>query len=104
MFDTPIARFRTISLLEGISFVVLLFIAMPLKYYFGYPMAVKLVGWLHGLLFIAYFILMFGAMAVTEWGWLKKNAVLLASLVPFMPFFLERSLKKDDLAYRAARA
>jgi len=100
MFDTPIARFRTISMMEGISFVLLLFVAMPLKYYYGIPEAVKFVGWAHGLLFIAYFAFMIGAMAVTDWGWIKKNVVLLASLVPFMPFFVDRALKKDDQAYR----
>ena len=104
MFDTPISRFRTVSMAEGVSFVLLLFVAMPLKYFYGIPEAVKFVGWAHGLLFIAYFAFMIGAMAVTEWGWMKKNAVLLASLIPFMPFFVDRSLKKDDEAYRAQMA
>ena len=39
---------------EGVSFIILLCIAMPLKYFFDLPMAVKIVGWLHGILFIAF--------------------------------------------------
>ena len=47
-------NFRIISLIEGLSFLVLLFIAMPLKYHWGHPEAVSMVGMTHGLLFIAY--------------------------------------------------
>ncbi|MEK6782532.1 MAG: DUF3817 domain-containing protein [Bacteroidota bacterium] len=47
-------QLRIIGIAEGISFLVLLLIAMPLKHYFGFPMMVKVVGWMHGILFIAY--------------------------------------------------
>lgn len=54
MFDSKIAKFRLIGLLEGLSFLVLLFIAMPLKYMAGEPMAVKIVGMTHGVYLFFY--------------------------------------------------
>ena len=47
-------RFRIIAVLEGWSYVLLLFIAMPLKYMFDMPLFVKYLGWAHGALFVAY--------------------------------------------------
>ena len=49
----PISLLRTLAMIEGASFLVLLFVAMPLKYFAGVPMAVKVVGWIHGVLFAA---------------------------------------------------
>ena len=85
-------RFRQISLAEGLSFLVLLFIAMPLKYAFGYPLAVKIVGWLHGVLFILYFAQ--GLQTAREEGWSTKMILgaVVASVLPFGPFVLERRL------------
>lgn len=87
--------FRIIAIAEGISFIVLLGIAMPLKYFMDMPMAVKIVGYIHGFLFIA-----FVAMAWNVKNELNKNAVwfgkaLLASLLPFGTFVLDKSLKKE---------
>jgi integral membrane protein len=52
-------RFRLVATLEGISFLVLLFVAMPLKYFAGMPKAVSVVGMAHGLLFVAYMYLLY---------------------------------------------
>ena len=52
--NTSIAQLRRIGYAEAISFLVLLGVAMPLKYLAGMPMAVKVVGWIHGVLFVAY--------------------------------------------------
>jgi len=87
-------RFRWIAIAEGISFLVLLGIAMPLKYFFHLPEAVKIVGWLHGVLFVAYIYLAFQVMAAFDWkpGWLVKAVI--AGVVPFGTFVLDRQLKK----------
>ena len=61
-------RFRMIGIAEGISFLVLLLIAMPLKYFMHIPEAVKIMGWIHGALFISFIYLAFEVMGV-----LKKN-------------------------------
>ena len=60
---------RLTGITEGISFLILLVIAMPLKYYFGWPFAVKVVGWLHGILFIAYISAVLLAIKAMKWGW-----------------------------------
>ena len=88
-------HFRVIALLEGLSFLVLLLVAMPLKHLWGLPLAVRIMGSVHGL-----FVLLFlSALArvVTERTWsLRRSAIaVLASLVPFGAFALDRSLKRE---------
>jgi integral membrane protein len=56
MFSTSIGRLRAVALVEGVSFLLLLGIAMPLKYFAAIPQAVTIAGWLHGLLFMAFCI------------------------------------------------
>src|SRR5690606_19075252 len=63
-----IQRFRAISITEGISLLVLLFIAMPLKYGFDMPGMVKYVGWAHGLLFILYVLMLFPTQRSLNWS------------------------------------
>ncbi len=83
---TAITRFRIIAITEGFSFLLLLGIAMPLKYFADMPMAVKITGWIHGLLFILYVLALLQAGIEHRWL-LKKMAVLfIASLLPFGPF------------------
>ena len=78
--------------------MVLFGIAMPLKYFAGMPAAVTYVGWAHGLLFMLY--VAFLALAASKLGWAFKRVALffVASLVPFAPFFVERSLRRETVA------
>jgi len=85
-----IRRFRWVALLEGISFLVLLFIAMPLKYLADMPLAVKYVGWAHGVLFMGYIVLAIPLFTRVKWPLERVYGVGLASLVPFGTFVLER--------------
>lgn len=88
---TPIiSRFRIVAILEGISFLVLLGIAMPLKYFADMPLAVKYVGWAHGLLFISYIILAVPLFTRLKWPMERVYGVGVASLLPFGTFVLER--------------
>lgn len=89
--------FRKIAVAEGLSYVVLVFIAMPLKYWAGMPLAVKYTGWAHGLLFMLYMVLLI--MAWTEYKWsFKKSAMIgVASLLPFAPFLVDKKLKEENL-------
>lgn len=88
--------FRKIAFAEGTSFLVLLLIAMPLKYFAGFPIAVTIVGGLHGILFIAFLIL--GWETKKEYGknfiWLGK--AFLASILPFGTFIMDREWKKEQ--------
>jgi integral membrane protein len=85
-----IRRFRTIALAEGVSFLVLLGIAMPLKYAAGMPLAVKVVGWMHGLLFITYAVMAGRLFSRERWPLSRAPGVLLAALLPFGTFVLDR--------------
>lgn len=90
-----IKSFATIALLEGISYILLLAVAMPLKYFFAFPLAVKVVGWAHGVLFMLYGIMLL--LCWIEYKWSLKRVVFysFASLLPVIPFMVERKLKKE---------
>ena len=93
-----ISTFRKVSLAEGCSLLILLLIAMPLKYFLGQPLAVKYVGWAHGILFIAYVIMLLVLQVRYRWSLLFFVGAFLASLVPFGTFVLDRYLKEKELA------
>jgi integral membrane protein len=89
-------RFRMIGIAEGISFLILLLIAMPLKYLFKTPEAVKIFGWVHGALFIAFIYFAFEVMGSLKknMGWFAK--AFAAAIVPFGTFIFDKQLKKDE--------
>jgi len=90
-----ITWFRRIAIAEGISFLVLLLIAMPLKYFANLPEAVKIVGWAHGILFVAFLIMAFEVKSTLNknFGWLVK--AFIASILPFGTFVLDRQLQRE---------
>lgn len=90
-----LTQLRIVAFLEGLSFVVLLFIAMPLKYWAGMPNAVRVVGSLHGILFVGFVIALFRA--ASEHDWPLKRSVLgfASSLLPFGTFVFDRTLKEE---------
>lgn len=104
MLETPIGRLRALGLVEGVSFLVLLGVAMPLKYFAGVPIAVKVVGWAHGVLFVAFCAALFHAMLAARWSILRAAGVFVASLVPFGTFLIDGRLKREDEAFRATLA
>lgn len=102
--DTPPARLRACAFLEGVSYVVLLFVAMPLKYMAGAPLAVRVFGSLHGALFVW---LMLELLAGWQGrgrslGWATRIGV--ASLLPFGTFFLDGGLAREDAEWRRLRS
>ena len=88
--------FLRVGHIEGISYLVLLCIAMPLKYYLDLPLAVKITGWIHGVLFILYIVAVLMAMRAMEWNWFYVLVALGASLIPIGTFVLDRSLKRRE--------
>ncbi len=95
-----IRNLRFIGIAEGISFLVLLLIAMPLKYFLGVPIAVKVVGWMHGVLFIAYILVVLLAIKAMDWGFFGVIIALTASLIPGGTFVLDRSWKRREQAIK----
>lgn len=81
---------RLLALLEGISFLVLLGIAMPLKYYFDQPDSVQMVGMAHGVLFVLYTINLFIVHLQLKWSLGKTLGAFLASFVPFGTFYADK--------------
>lgn len=90
-----IKQFRMISLAEGISFLLLLLIAMPLKYIYQIPDAVKYLGWIHGILFMAYVFQLFYLTAQLKWRFQRLFFYFIAALLPLAPFFVEKNLRKE---------
>ena len=91
---SELQKFRWINKIEGISFIILLFIAMPMKYSFGYPIATKVVGMLHGLLVFAFIYQIIEAKK--EDGFMLKETALysILSLIPFGSFYTDKLLAK----------
>lgn len=98
--NTDLGRFRLAAISEGISFIVLLFIAMPLKYVGGMPEAVTYVGWVHGLLFVLYILALITVSISLNWKFKKILVAFLASLLPFGTFILDKSLQKEEKLLR----
>lgn len=97
MLGSPLRRLRAIGLLEGISYLVLLLIAMPLKYLADWPLAVRIVGTVHGGLFIL-FILSVAEVTIRRpwWSPLFWGAAALASVVPCGTFIFDRWLQRVE--------
>jgi integral membrane protein len=87
---------RAVSLTEGVSFLVLMLVAMPMKYLWGQPLAVKWVGWAHGILFIALGVLLLLAMWRASLPLRTAFIVGVAALLPGGPFFADRLLKRHQ--------
>lgn len=91
---------RRIGLLEGISLLVLLFIAMPLKYIWQEPAAVKVVGWIHGALFVLFMLLVLRVYDQRGWPFKKVILAFAAAFLPFGTFVFDKQLKEEEMASR----
>jgi len=94
---TTLSIFKKVAIAEGISYLALLFVAMPLKYYAGMPLAVKYTGWVHGLLFVLYVALVIMCWMEYKWKFSKTVMIFFASLLPFAPFLVEKNLKEEPV-------
>jgi integral membrane protein len=87
---------RLIGLVEGSSFLVLLFIAMPLKHLAGLPLAVRVTGLAHGILFMGYVVMLIRVWAEHDWTLKRTAGFFFAGLLPFGPFVIDRRLRDLD--------
>lgn len=90
--SSPIPFLRLIGKLEAISFLLLLGVAMPLKYLAHKPEAVKFAGWIHGLLFITFCVTLLRAWTECKWPVSRAAVIFIAALLPFGPFVVDRRL------------
>ena len=91
---TPVGRFRIVAFWEGISYLVLLLAAMPLKYGLGIDMAVRIVGMAHGVLFLGYCVTL--ALAAQRLGMRRSLLAFVLAFVPGGTFWLEARLRQDE--------
>jgi integral membrane protein len=102
LLRSPLGRLRVIGLIEGASFLLLLFIAMPLKYMAGMPQYVSVVGAAHGGLWLLYLAAVIDVRTSIAWPWRRVLTALVASVLPFGPFVLEPQLKGEQRQLAAA--
>ncbi len=93
MIQSKVGRLRLVGIVEGISLLILLFIALPFKYGFGIPEVSKVMGTVHGALFLLF---VFNTLSVgVEYQWKFRETtwkVLLACIVPFGTFYIDRKI------------
>jgi integral membrane protein len=82
--------FRFISFLEGISFLLLILIAVPIKYFEGNEFYVKLLGMPHGILFVLYIVLLVFIKKQMKWDLKITGIVAIASIIPFGTFYVDK--------------
>jgi integral membrane protein len=92
---TALRHLRLVALLEGTSFLVLLFIAMPLKYLADLPLAVRIVGSVHGGLFLLFLVALYRAASARGWPWQRSLIAFVSSVVPFGTFMFDGSLRRE---------
>ena len=85
---------RIVGTYEAISYLLLLGLAMPLKYFFGQPLGVQIVGMAHGVLWILYVFLAIAGFVLTQWSVQTAILLIIASLLPFGPFIADRKLMR----------
>ena len=92
---TVLRQLRLVAFLEGSSFVLLLFVAMPLKYLAGYPLAVRIAGSIHGALFLLFLVALYRAAEDRAWPFRRSLTAFVASLLPFGTFVFDASLRRE---------
>ncbi len=94
--SSKIGQLRLIAFIEGLSYLILLFVAMPLKKIWGIGIVSKIVGYSHGFLFIFFIISTFMVASAYQWKFSKTTwKVLLSSLIPFGTFYVDHSIFKE---------
>lgn len=96
LFDNRLRQLRIVSWIEGISYLLLLFVAMPLKYMAGQPEMVRSVGMIHGLLFVLFIIV--AIQAKVEYGWSGRRLMRVfgTAFIPFGMIWLDRMIEEKE--------
>ena len=95
LFKTQIGRLRIIGFAEGVSFLLILFVTMPLKYLFAMPNANKAIGLVHGLLFVLYILNVIQVKIEYKWDFKTMMLAFLAAIIPFGTFWADAKIFKN---------
>lgn len=97
LLKTEIGRLRIIEFLEGMSLILLYFVAVPLKYMADFPLLVRIIGTIHGALFVAFIIMAYLFSESRNWGWTKLlKVILIASFIPFGIFYTDSKILSKE--------
>lgn len=95
MEDKLLSRFCLFAIMEGITYIFLCGIAMPLKYFEENPILVHYGGWVHGLVFIGYIFFLIKLAMRDDWTMNRISLAFFSSFIPFLPFYVEKKVKKE---------
>ncbi|RYD18722.1 MAG: DUF3817 domain-containing protein [Verrucomicrobiaceae bacterium] len=93
---TSVGRLRLLGMIEGVSFLVLMGIAVPMKHLMKIPEAVKWPGWIHGVLLIIFCMALLNTLLAGRISFKKSVITFVMALLPFGPFFYDRKLAEDE--------
>ncbi|HCH62760.1 MAG: hypothetical protein CL927_17920 [Deltaproteobacteria bacterium] len=96
LLSTAVGRLRCVSALEGLSYALLVFVAMPLKYGLGEPAMVRGMGMAHGVLFVAFSATLLAAWYDRRWTIRRSASLMFWSLVPLGAIWIERNLRQSN--------
>ncbi len=89
----PVSLLRRVALAEAISYLLLLGVAMPMKYWAGLPWAVRVMGTIHGALFVVFCWALLGVLLRARWPLSRAALVFVASLLPLVPFWMDARMR-----------
>jgi len=93
LVKTNIGRLRIIAFLEGVTLLILVIIAVPMKYYFNNPWASQFFGPIHGAIFLLFLISTLSVAIEYKWKFMTTTwKVLLACFIPFGTFYIDRAI------------
>jgi integral membrane protein len=96
IMDSQLGRLRVISYLEGVSLLLLVGVGVPLKHFGSDPTMVKLIGPVHGILFLLFIISALGVGVEQNWKFKETTwKVLIACIIPFGTFYIDRHILKQ---------
>ncbi|WP_438961698.1 DUF3817 domain-containing protein [Nonlabens sp.] len=90
--------FKYLAIIEGYSFLLILFITMPLKYIAGMGMPNKIIGMAHGVLFLSYIVVAIIIAQEKKWNFKDTFIVMIMSVVPFGTFWMEEEYLMEEKA------
>lgn len=103
VLSNPFPLLRRLGFIEAVSFLVLVFVAMPLKWVWGHPEAVLVCGWIHGVLFLGFGVAWQRAIAIGRLSGRRAAAVLIAALLPFGPMVIDRRIRGWESEFLGTR-
>jgi integral membrane protein len=92
LFKSGIGRLRVIAFLEGCSLLLLVFIAVPVKYLLNVPEATQAIGMIHGVLFIVFVVATLVISILHKWNLGRICMVMASSVLPFGTFYIDRKI------------